>query len=149
MLKKEEAKTINKALAILESNLTQYGVQISEPEIAVQFLKLNLSMKKSECFGVMYLNAKHQLISFDILFHGTIDGASVYPREVVRGCIEHNAAAVIFTHNHPSGHAEPSSADITITNRLSDILDVIDVRTLDHIIIAGNSHSSLASAGHI
>ena len=96
----------------------------------------------------MFLDNRHRVISFDRMFNGTIDGASVYPREVVRAAINHNAAAVIFAHNHPSGVAEPSRADEQITRRLKDALALIDVRVLDHMIV-GDEVVSFAERGLI
>jgi DNA repair protein RadC len=95
----------------------------------------------------MFLDSQHRLIAFERLFRGTIDGASVYPRVVVRRALELNAAAVIFTHNHPSGVPEPSTADINITKRLKDALGLIDVRVLDHIIAGTDGTSSMAESG--
>jgi DNA repair protein RadC len=88
------------------------------------------------------------LISFEPLFRGTIDGASVYPREVVKQALKHNAAAVIFAHNHPSGVAEPSQSDIQITKRLRSALELVDIRVLDHIIVGDSETTSLAELGH-
>ena len=88
------------------------------------------------------------MISFEPLFRGTIDGASVYPREVVKQALKHNAAAVIFAHNHPSGVAEPSQSDIQITKRLRSALELVDIRVLDHIIVGDAETTSLAELGH-
>ena len=96
----------------------------------------------------MFLDNRHRVIAFEELFTGTIDGTSVHPREVVRTALFHNAAAVILAHNHPSGVAEPSQADEQITRRLKDALALVDVRTLDHIIIGdGDSSVSFAERG--
>ena len=92
------------------------------------------------------MDNRNRVITFEELFRGTIDGASVYPREVVKACLSHNAAAVIFAHNHPSGVAEPSLADERITKRLKDALALIDVRVLDHLIV-GEEVISLAERG--
>ena len=97
----------------------------------------------------MFLNNQHQLIKDEILFSGTIDGASVYPREVAKRALELNAAAVIFAHNHPSGHPEPSSADRAITKRLSGSLELFDIRVLDHIVVGGAETVSFAERGLI
>jgi DNA repair protein RadC len=100
-----------------------------------RFLRIQLASEPDEVFAVLFLNNRHRLIQFEKLFHGTIDGASVHPRVVVRRSLELNAAAVILSHNHPSGVAEPSSADCQITQRLREALELIDVRLLDHVIV--------------
>ena len=110
------------------------------------FLQFKLGKYEREVFAVMILNNKHQLIEYTELFFGTIDAASVYPREVVKAVLNENGAAVIFSHNHPSGELEPSVADITITKRLKEALALIDVQVLDHIIVA-NGTTSLAERG--
>ena len=98
-------------------------------------------------FCGLYLDNRHRLIAFQELFRGTIDGASVHPREVVREGLAHNAAAIILAHNHPSGVAEPSQADELITRRLADALALVDIRLLDHLIIAGPQTVSFAERG--
>ena len=98
-------------------------------------------------FCCLYLDNRHRLIAFDELFRGTIDGASVHPREVVREALAHNAAALILAHNHPSGVAEPSRADELITQRLRDALALVDIRVLDHLIVAGPETLSFAERG--
>ena len=102
-----------------------------------------------ELFCCLYLDNRHRVISFEPLFRGTIDGTSVYPREVVKEALRLNAAAVIAAHNHPSGVAEPSQADERITRRLKSALDLVDIRLLDHLIIGDGCCSSLASRGLI
>ena len=97
----------------------------------------------------MYLDNQHRLLAFEELFRGTIDGASVYPREVVKHALKHNAAALIFAHNHPSGVAEPSQADIHITQRLKQALALVDIRVLDHIIVGDAETTSLAQHGSL
>ena len=112
------------------------------------YLKLKLRYYPYEVFACVFLDTKHRVIEFEELFRGTIDSASVHPREVVRRVIHHNAAAVIFSHNHPSGVAEPSQADHRITERLKQALSFIDVRVLDHFII-GDEVVSFAQRGLI
>lgn len=99
-----------------------------------------------ELFGVIYLDNRHRVIGHEIMFRGTVDGASVYPREVAKGALYNNAAACIVFHNHPSGEPEPSRADVRITERLKDALNLIDVRVLDHLIV-GDTTSSFAQKG--
>jgi DNA repair protein RadC len=98
-------------------------------------------------FSCLYLDNRHRVIQFEELFRGTINGASVYPREVVKKALGHNAAAVIFAHNHPSGVAEPSAADRRITQQLSDALALVDVRVLDHVVVGDGTTISFAEQG--
>lgn len=117
--------------------------------VAKDFAKLKLSHHKHEVFAVAFLNTQHNLLRYCEMFNGTIDACSVYPREVVRACIEHNAAAIILMHNHPSGSSEASSADIAITERLVKALDLIDAHVLDHIIVGKGEPSSMAETGKL
>ena len=122
---------------------------ISSPEDTRQFLKGKLRHRPYEVFAALFLDNRHQVIKFEELFRGTIDGASVYPREVVKKALEYNAAAMIVAHNHPSGIAEPSQADEHITLRLKKALDLVDIRLLDHLIIGDGDITSLAERGII
>ena len=122
---------------------------ITSPQITRQYLKSRLNAYQHEVFACMFMDNRHRLIIFKELFTGTIDGASVYPREVVKMSLKYNAAALIFAHNHPSGVAEPSQSDIQITRRLKDALALIEVRVLDHLIIGNNDIVSLAERGLI
>ncbi|WP_027858406.1 RadC family protein [Marinobacterium jannaschii] len=131
---------LERASEILAQQLIESDVY-SVPEEAIAFLEFKLSHYEREVFGVMLLDNRHRLLEFKELFFGTIDSASIYPREVVKAVLADNAAAVIFAHNHPSGIAEPSRADISITQRLVDALALIDVRVLDHIIVGHHSVS--------
>lgn len=120
---------------------------LTRPEDAARFLQLSLAGEKNENFAVLFLNNKHQVISFERLFTGTIDGAAVYPRVVVQRALENNAAAVIFAHNHPSGCPTPSEADRAITRRLTEALGLVDVRVLDHFVVSQSTWVSLAERG--
>ncbi len=120
---------------------------LSSPAAVKQFLRAQLRHKPHEVFAALLLDNQNRLIAYDELFTGTIDGASVYPREVVKKVLAHNAAAVIFAHNHPSGIAEPSRADHAITKRLNEALALIDVRVLDHIIVGDGQEVSFAEQG--
>lgn len=122
---------------------------ITNPQASARYLKAQLVAYPYEVFACLFLDNRHRVLAFEELFRGTIDGASVHPREVVRRCLRHNAAAVIFAHNHPSGVAEPSQADRDITVRLRDCLAVIDVRVLDHLIIGDGAPTSMAERGMI
>ncbi len=112
----------------------------------VSFLASRLRDLKAEQFCVVFLDNRHRVIAYEAMFQGTVDSASVYPREVVRASIKHNAAAVIFAHNHPSGAAEPSQADKRITQQLKKALALIDVRVLDHFVV-GDTLVSFAERG--
>ncbi len=111
------------------------------------YLRARFGQLQNEVFSCLYLTNQHHVLQIEELFRGTIDGAAVYPREVVKRCLYHNAAAVIFAHNHPSGVAEPSQADIAITRKLCAALETVDVRVLDHVIIGANTAVSLAERG--
>ncbi|MEJ2060707.1 MAG: DNA repair protein RadC [Gammaproteobacteria bacterium] len=122
------------------------GVTLENPTQTVNYLMSRLRHHPHEVFAVLFLDNRHRVIDYEPLFTGTIDGASVHPREVVRRVLHHNAAAVILAHNHPSGVAEPSQADVSLTQRLKDALALIDVRVLDHIVVGDNA-VSLAERG--
>lgn len=136
---------INMALKLARHQ--QPPASISSTQQTIQFFEDRLSLLEHEVFGVLLLTNKHKCIEFVELFRGTIDGAAVYPREVVKLVLEHNAAAVIFAHNHPSGSSTPSAADKAITRRLTDALRLIDVRVLDHIVVGHPYSTSFAETG--
>ncbi|MDG2632475.1 DNA repair protein RadC [Vibrio parahaemolyticus] len=140
-----EHQILEKAAEILRNRLVG-GNAFTRPNDTKEFLRCKLGEYEREVFGVMLLNNQHQLIEFNELFFGTIDSASVYPREVVKLVLEKNASAVIFSHNHPSGDSTPSQADRRITERLKSALELIDVRVLDHIVV-GNDCMSFAEKG--
>jgi DNA repair protein RadC len=123
------------------------GPCLTSPQATREFLVSRLRDRPYEVFCCLYLDNRHRLTGFDELFRGTIDGASVHPREVVREALAHRAAAVILAHNHPSGVAEPSQADELITTRLRDALALVDIRLLDHLIVGDGSCTSLAERG--
>jgi DNA repair protein RadC len=111
------------------------------------YLTTELRHRQREVFGVLLLDNQHRMLSYKELFQGTIDGASVYPREVVKLALAHNAAAVILAHNHPSGIAEPSQADRRITERLQEALQLVDIRVLDHMVVGDGEVASFAERG--
>ena len=113
------------------------GVSLSSVDNVRRYLKLSLANREFEVFHALWLDARNRLIASEELFRGTLTQTSVYPREVVRRALHHNAAAVIFAHNHPSGVADPSGADEHLTNLLQEALGLVDVRVLDHFIVAG------------
>lgn len=123
------------------------GPVLTAPRTTRDFLFAHIRDLEHEVFCCLYLDNRHRLLHFAELFRGTIDGASVHPREVVKRALAHNAAAVILAHNHPSGVAEPSQADELITLRLKDALAFVDIRVIDHVIVAGAKVVSLAERG--
>jgi DNA repair protein RadC len=135
------------AAQILRDRLQHRDTVFSAPQSVRQFLQIKLRPYPYEVFTALFLDNRHRLIEFVELFRGTIDGASVHPREIIRECIKHNAAAVIFAHNHPSGVEEPSQSDLRLTQRLKDALAYIDVRVIDHIIIGEGDGTSFAERG--
>lgn len=143
-----ESILIKKALQIAE-NRAHKADYIQSPASAINYLKLKALEFEREVFAVIWLDSRHGIIEHQQLFAGTIDGAAVYPREVVKAGLYANAAAVIITHNHPSGDPAPSAADKRITDRLKSALELIDIRVLDHVITAGGKHYSFAENGDI
>lgn len=125
------------------------GTAMSSPQSARDFLSMKIGALDHEVFCALFLDTRHRLIEYRALFRGTIDGATVYPREVLREALSLGAAAVIFAHNHPSGVAEPSEADRSITTKLTKALALVDIRVLDHLVIAGDAMVSLAERGFI
>ena len=123
------------------------GEGLADPGRAGQYFRARLRGQPHEVFACLFLDTRHRAIAFEELFRGTLDGAEVYPREVVRRCLTHNAAAVIFGHNHPSGVAEASAADRAVTRRLCDALALIEVRVLDHFIVGEGPVFSFATRG--
>lgn len=123
--------------------------RVSKPEDTKRFLVHKLAAREYEVFAVIFLDAQHRIISFEEMFRGTIAASGVYPREVVKRALAHNASALIFAHNHPSGSPEPSAADGNITRRLKDALALVDVRVLDHIVVGGTETVSFAEKGLI
>lgn len=124
-----------------------YGPQIASPEDIQKYLAARIGANASEQFLVVFLTNQHKIIATEAMFFGSIDQCTVHPREIVKRCLHHNAAAVIFAHNHPSGITKPSQADIELTRKLKDVLSQIDVRVLDHIVVAGTTTSSMAVLG--
>jgi len=123
------------------------GEALTSPAATRRYLRACLRDRPHEVFACLYLDNRHRVLAFEELFRGTIDGASVYPREVVKAALRHNAAAVILAHNHPSGVAEPSRADTRLTERLRDALGLVDVRVLDHVIVGDGEPLSFAERG--
>lgn len=124
-----------------------HGPALGSPQEVSEYLIAHFLGKEYEAFVVVFLDNQHRVISIEEMFRGTIDGASVYPREIVVAVLRRNAAACIFAHNHPSGVAEPSQADQRLTTRLKSALSVIDIRVLDHFVVAGGETVSFAERG--
>jgi len=123
------------------------GEQLTSPADTRSYLQLRMRDYAHEVFACLFLDNKHRVIAFEELFRGTIDCASVYPREIVKRALEHNAAAVILTHNHPSGECEPSVADRSITERIGAALSLVDIRLLDHLVVGDARCLSFAETG--
>lgn len=125
------------------------GDALSSPQAAVEYLRAQLRDREHEVFGVLFLDSQHRVLAYEELARGTVDGAAVYPREIVKAALRRNAVAVILAHNHPSGVAEPSAADRSLTERLRQALGTIDVRVLDHLVIGDGAPVSFAERGWI
>jgi len=146
-LNREEKEAVIKLALSVLAERHRAGRVLSSPEQTRAFLRLKLIDRKFEVFGALFLDNRHRVIRVAEMFQGTIDGASVHPRVVVQRALELNAAAIVFFHNHPSGVAEPSHADEAITRRLRDALALVDVRVLDHFVVAAGESVSFAERG--
>ena len=146
-----ELKTLRSAARILERHAkrqaTENETTATSPAEARKMVQYRVALKEHEEFGMLYLNNQHGLLGVEEIFRGTIDAAAVYPREVVKSALVMNSAAVIFYHNHPSGNAEPSQADIQITKRLKTALNAVDIRVLDHFVVTAGAVVSFAERG--
>lgn len=142
-----DSDIIDLAKKLVSNKLLLSNKPLTSPTETKDFLALHLGGLEHETFTVIFLDNRHRIIAYEQMFRGTIDGASVYPREVVKEALKHNAAAVILAHNHPSGVAEPSAADRNITQRLIDALNLVDVRVLDHFVFGTTDVVSFAERG--
>jgi DNA repair protein RadC len=140
------AEILQVAESIIAAKVASRGDCLSSPEDTKRWLRLHFHGLLNEQFSVIFLDAKHRVIAFETLFYGTIDASVVYPRVVAQKALTHNAAALIFAHNHPSGNPEPSQADINITRRLVDAMALLDIRVLDHFVV-GDEITSFAEKG--
>jgi DNA repair protein RadC len=140
---------IAQAVEILSHRLGKRGDVLGSPKEVKRYLTLRLARKEHEVFGALWLNAKNELTATEDMFFGTLTHTSVYPREVVKKALGHNAASMICYHNHPSGNAEPSEADKRLTTALQSALQLVEVRILDHIIIGGLETYSFAEHGEL
>lgn len=140
---------IAQALDILTRRMKNPGISLSSPGVVKDFLRMKIAQYEHEVFVVLYLDVKNRLIAHEEIFRGTLTATSVYPREIVKTALKHNAASVILSHNHPSGCPDPSEADLRITNKLISALETIDIRVLDHIVVAGTLTHSFAEHGQL
>ena len=141
-----EDAIVAQAIQILENRYLR-GQAITSSESCKDYLRLKFGELEHEIFALIHLDNQHRVIQVEELFRGTIDGASVYPREVVKSCLLKNSAAVIFCHNHPSGIATPSQSDISITKKLKNALDMVEIRVLDHVIVSQIETVSFSERG--
>lgn len=142
----EPAEIFDRARALIAQRYRAGSPVLSSPALTRDYLKFHIGPSDYEQFGVMHLDSRHRLICAEILFRGTLANASVYPREVVKAALARNSAAIVCFHNHPSGIPSPSQADEVITSRLKEALALVDVRVLDHLIVA-ESIFSFSEAG--
>lgn len=138
---------IARAIEIAEQRLFSTGASMKDPDIAMEFLRVKLLLERNEVFVALFLDNQHRIIAYEELFRGTINYCNIYPRTVVSKVLEHNCAAVIFAHNHPSGCIDPSQADRSLTVELTSVLNMINVRVIDHIIIGQGQPFSFALRG--
>ena len=141
-----EDRAIFRALRIVEKRAGDRGPLLSDPATAAQFFRLRFSGEEREHFDAAFLDSMHRLIACERLFSGTVDGAEVWPRIVAQRALALNAAAVLVAHNHPSGSPKPSPADRALTARLGQVLQLVDVRLLDHVVVGARA-TSMATAG--
>lgn len=144
----DEDVLIRQAMTILERRMrrVQDPQALTSPDLTRRYLQLRLGMLEHEVFGILWLDNKHRMLAIEELFRGTIDGASIHPREVVKAGLRTNAVAAIAWHNHPSGDSAPSQADRQVTVRLRDALKLVEIRLLDHFIV-GETCTSFAEQG--
>ena len=141
----QEDKIVQQALEILKKRLHSASTFFESPQAAKDYLRIKLAECKAEVFGCVFLNTRYGVIADEIMFHGTLDKSCNYPREVMRRTLEHNAAAVVLYHNHPSGDVRPSLDDMTLTSRLKATLALIDVQVVDHFIVGGSAKLEITS----
>lgn len=141
-----ERLLIEQARKLLSATVRR-GRTLTSPDEVRDFLLFTLALREQEVFGVLLLDNRNRVLLWRELFYGTLNQTAVYPREVVKLALQHNAAAVILVHNHPSGHPEASDADVALTRRLQQAMALIDVRIPDHFIVAGDHTVSMAERG--
>ena len=144
---KHEQAVIGAALVLLEAGLRKPGPRFDHQHTVKAYARLQLAARDQEVFAVFYVDTQHCLIAFEVPFRGTLSQTAVYPREIAKRALELNAAAVILAHNHPSGVAEPSSADELLTRALQETLRLVDVRVLDHVVVGRDECISFVESG--
>lgn len=147
MLTDKEQRAVNKAMRILENAFKINTNVFDDPKLVKNFLRLTLGSVPHEEFHVMFFNNRHALLASECMFRGTIDGAAIYTREIVKRALELNAAAVIVAHNHPSGITEPSQSDHKITTKIQESLSLVDIRLLDHVVVSATQSTSFSERG--
>ena len=143
-----DSEVIDMALRILAERVTQ-GPVMSSPRVVKDFLRLRFSGLQHEVFCVLYLDKRHRLIACEDLFRGTVDGANVFPREIIKASLRHNAASILCAHNHPSNNPSPSQADELITTRIKAAVELLDLKLLDHLVVTAGETVSFAELGLI
>lgn len=144
----KDSQVISAATAAVGRKLRR-GIVFDSPAVARKHLPVMLGALEHEVFCVAHLDSRHRLINFEQMFRGTIDGAAVFPREVIKSALAHNSAALVLVHNHPSGAAEASEADRLITQRIREACALMDLRVLDHFIVCGDQIVSFAERGYL
>lgn len=142
-----QQRIVQMALTLLEKQMKQKPVSFTSSAETLQYLRLQLEHLEREVFMVLYLDTQHRLIARETTSLGTINATSVYPREILKAALGHNAAAVVLAHNHPSGVAEPSDDDRKVTKRLTEALSLVDIRVLDHVVVGHGQAVSFAERG--
>lgn len=138
-LDEKTRRAVSRAVRLLEESAVYRVEAMNNPSAIRDYLRIKLAGLEREEFHAIWLDAQNRVIAFEMLFAGTLTQTSVYPRELVRSAMRHNAAACVIAHNHPSGEPEPSRADIRLTDGIKSTLALVDVRLLDHFIVAGNN----------
>lgn len=145
--------TEDEIFAVAEKNIylkyTRLSNALNSPDLTKKFLQLHFANEEREHLAVIFLDNQNRVLVFERMFSGTIDAASIYPREIVKAALLNNAKSIIITHNHPSGAPEPSTADRRITERIKSACELVDIKMLDHFVIAGNESVSFAERGWI
>jgi DNA repair protein RadC len=144
-----ENEIIQQASQILDRRLFTQEATLETVADVASYLKLKLAAEEHEVFGVIFLNAKHRPLAFEVLFTGTIDTATIHPRQIIKRALAHNAAAIIICHNHPSGSCNPSEGDIAMTRRVKDAVRLLDIRLLDHFLVGCGEPMSFLESGLI
>jgi DNA repair protein RadC len=145
----DEEAVIASAQRILKQRFKRLSQPLESPQALRTFLQMQFLPCEQEVFACLFLDSQHQLITMETMFYGSINQAKVYPREVVKAALKHNCAALVALHNHPSGHAEPSQADLSLTFRLHEALQMVEIELLDHFIVGADCMISLAERGHL